>query len=364
MAYTASADAVSSVDRSYVNWSAIISGAFLATAYAFTLLTFGAAAGLSLFSPFAYEGASVTIMIVAVALWTIWVQVSAFALGGYVAGRMRPRMHDATEHEAEVRDGVHGLLVWAVGVLVGGMIAVAATGSVLGIGSKAITSLDTGVAKNALGATQLSANALADALLRPTDATATGADDRVRSEVSRLVTPATTGATLGDEDQAYLTRVVASQTGLTPAEASKRVESAMTQAATAAEKARKAAIIIGFIVAVSLLVSAAAAWWAADFGGDHRDRGVDYSRFMRWKPAAGKVVPASGRPDDLTEIKGIGPAIQEQLRDMNITTFQQIARFSQDDVDRVSEALSFPGQIEREDWVGQAQELIKGKSPT
>lgn len=364
MAYTASADAVSSVDRSYVNWSAIIGGALLATAYAFTLLTFGAAAGLSFVSPFAHEGVSATMMIVAVALWTIWVQVSGFALGGYVAGRMRPRFHDASEHEVEIRDGVHGLLVWAVGVLLGTMIAVMATGSILGFGGKAVTSMGSEIAENAPGTTQLSAEALADALLRPTEGTATGADDRVRSEVGRLVAPATTGVALVDEDQAYLARLVASQTGLTAAEANKRIETAMAQAAAAAEKARKAGIIIGFIVAVSLLVSAAAAWWAADFGGDHRDRGVDYSRFVRWKPATGTIMAATGTPDDLTEIKGVGPAIQEQLRNMNITTFHQIASFTQEDMDRVNEALSFPGRIEREDWVEQAQKLVKGKSPS
>lgn len=364
MAYTASADAVSSVDRSYVNWSAIIGGALLATAYSFTLLTFGAAAGLSFVSPFAHEGASALMMIVAVALWTIWVQVSGFALGGYVAGRMRPRFHDASEHEVEIRDGVHGLLVWAVGALVGAVMAVVATGSVVGIGGKAVTSFGSEVAESAPGATRLSAQALADALLRPNEGTARATDDRVRNEIGRLVAPATAGVDLVDEDRTYLTRLVASQTGLTPVEAGKRVEAAMAQATAAAEKARKAAIIIGFIIAVSLLVSAAAAWWAADFGGDHRDRGVDYSRFVRWRPATGTVVPVSDASDDLTRIKGVGPAIQEQLKSMDIITFQQIARFTQEDMDRVSDALSFPGRVEREDWVDQAKALAQGKSPS
>lgn len=362
MAYTASADAVSSVDRSYVNWSAIVGGALLTTAYSFTLLTFGAAAGLSLFSPFAYEGASVTMMIVAVALWMIWVQVSGFALGGYVAGRMRPRFHDATEHEVEIRDGVHGLLVWALGVLLGSMIAVMATGSILGFGVKAVTSLGSEVAESAPGATRLSAQALADGLLRPNEGTTRATDDRVRNEIGRLVAPATTGVDLIDEDRTYLTRLVASQTGLTPVEAGKRVETVIAQATAAAEKARKAAIIIGFIIAVSLLVSAAAAWWAADIGGDHRDKGVDYSRFVRWRPATGTVVPVGGASDDLTQIKGVGPAIQEQLKSMDITTYKQIASFTQEDMDRVNEALSFPGRIEREDWVGQAKALAQGKS--
>ena len=39
--------------------------------------------------------------------------------GGYFGGRMRRRIGDATHHEVEMRDGTHGLIVWAVAVLLG-----------------------------------------------------------------------------------------------------------------------------------------------------------------------------------------------------------------------------------------------------
>src|SRR6218665_1064209 len=98
---------------SYVDWPAIIAGIVIASAISLVLLTFGSAIGLS-FTNFraGAETASVWIAIAA-ASWLLWVQISSFMAGGYVAGRLRKRHHDATEHEVDVRDGAHGLLVWA-----------------------------------------------------------------------------------------------------------------------------------------------------------------------------------------------------------------------------------------------------------
>lgn len=64
--------------------------------------------------------------------------------------------------------------------------------------------------------------------------------------------------------------------------------------------------------------------------------------------------------DDLTRINGIGPIIRDQLVERGITTFAQIAAFTAEDIDRVNEDLSFPGRIEREDWVEQAKALVDG----
>jgi len=68
---------------------------------------------------------------------------------------------------------------------------------------------------------------------------------------------------------------------------------------------------------------------------------------------------AAARPDDLTQIKGIGPAIAAKLTNLGITTFQQIADFTEADVERVNEKLAFKGRIEREKWIEQATELAK-----
>lgn len=50
---------------------------------------------------------------------------------------------------------------------------------------------------------------------------------------------------------------------------------------TAAEKARKAGVVLAFLTAAALLASAAAAWWAARLGGKHRDRSVEFGLFRR-----------------------------------------------------------------------------------
>ena len=65
-----------------------------------------------------------------------------------------------------------------------------------------------------------------------------------------------------------------------------------------------------------------------------------------------------GIGDNLTEINGIGPVIEEKLQGLGITTFKQIAELDQDRIDEINEQLSFKGRIEREEWVEQAQKLI------
>ncbi|WP_052752901.1 hypothetical protein [Kordia zhangzhouensis] len=65
--------------------------------------------------------------------------------------------------------------------------------------------------------------------------------------------------------------------------------------------------------------------------------------------------------DDLKRIKGVGPFIEEKLNTIGIYTFEQISRFNKEDMQTVTELISFfPGRIERDDWKGQANMLKKG----
>lgn len=75
-------------------------------------------------------------------------------------------------------------------------------------------------------------------------------------------------------DRAYLAQIIAQRTGVTRPEAEKRVNEAFTAAREAADKARRATILTGFVTAASLIVSFGAAWWAALKGGQHRDNSV------------------------------------------------------------------------------------------
>lgn len=72
------------------------------------------------------------------------------------------------------------------------------------------------------------------------------------------------------------------------------------------------------------------------------------------------TAPPDAPADDLKKIKGIGIVIEQKLHDMGITKFKQIAEFTAEDVERVNQVLNFSGRIERENWVDQARELMRG----
>ena len=66
--------------------------------------------------------------------------------------------------------------------------------------------------------------------------------------------------------------------------------------------------------------------------------------------------------DDLKRIKGIGPVMEKMLNRLGIASFKQIADFSKADIQRVSDAIeTFPGRIERDDWIGGAKQQFKIK---
>ena len=63
--------------------------------------------------------------------------------------------------------------------------------------------------------------------------------------------------------------------------------------------------------------------------------------------------------DNLKRIKGVGPAIEKTLNEIGIFRFEQIADMSEYDIDRVARRLKgFHSRIYREDWIGQARELL------
>ena len=76
------------------------------------------------------------------------------------------------------------------------------------------------------------------------------------------------------------------------------------------------------------------------------------------KEAPAKAAETTDAGDDLTQISGVGPALVKKLNGAGITTFAQIAAWTEDDVKKFDEELSFKGRIEREDWINQAKELV------
>ncbi|WP_306110432.1 MULTISPECIES: 50S ribosomal protein L21 [Roseovarius] len=78
------------------------------------------------------------------------------------------------------------------------------------------------------------------------------------------------------------------------------------------------------------------------------------------KKAAPKKAAKAEGGDDLKELSGVGPALEKKLQEAGVTTFAQIAAWTADDIAEMDEKLSFKGRIEREGWVAQAKELVKG----
>lgn len=269
----------------YVDWCAIGAGAMTATAISIVLFTFGTAIGLSMISPYEGEGVSRAAYFATLALWTLWVVVSSFMSGGYIAGRLRRRIGDATEHEVDVRDGAHGLLVWATGVVFAALLLMLGVSGVVGTAAVATSaSSDTTVSESANSVTAFTVDALlrtpvnsaAPAITSPAEAA------EIRNELARLLTYGLTDGELGTDDKAYAAQVISRHTGMTSSEAQTRIDTVLAKAKETADAARKIALLVGFLTAAALLVGAASAAWAATLGGRHRDRNTDTAAFWRW----------------------------------------------------------------------------------
>ncbi|MBT7224184.1 MAG: 50S ribosomal protein L21 [Marinovum sp.] len=74
------------------------------------------------------------------------------------------------------------------------------------------------------------------------------------------------------------------------------------------------------------------------------------------KPAAPKAGKAAAG-GDLKKLSGVGPALEKKLMAAGVTSLEQVAAWTEADVTKIDEALSFKGRIEREGWIAQAKEL-------
>ena len=264
---------------SYLEWSPILGGAVLSAAISTIMAAFGSAIGLSLVSAETERSSSMMALAIAGALWALWVTVSASGAGGYLAGRMRKPLGDASSHERGVRDGAHGLVVWAVGAL---LVAVVTSSSLMGAARTAAS----GAASLASGANSLvsqQADPLASALdtvMRSNGATPPTQGER--EEASRILVRSLANGSLEAGDREYIASRMATRMNIPQAEAEKRIDDAYARlnqaketAKQAAEKARRTGIILAFMTAAVMLVGAAAAYLAAMLGGRHRDEEID-----------------------------------------------------------------------------------------
>lgn len=249
-----------------VSWPAVAAGAVAACALTMLLLAFGVGLGLSVVSPWAGSGVSATTFKIGTGLYMIVVAMIASSIGGYLAGRLRTRWVGVHSDEVYFRDTAHGFLAWAFASVLGAALLASPASNIIGGGLSGATQ----------GATQSSGpmDGYVDTLLRsdtPATQTQGNAADS-RDEMLRLFTASfRTGTDLKPADRTYVTKVVAARTGLSEADADKRVNEVVTEVKADLDATRKATAKLAFWLTASLLLGAFCASLAATEGGGLRD---------------------------------------------------------------------------------------------
>jgi hypothetical protein len=245
-----------------VTWSAVIAGAFVASALSLILLALGTGIGLSAISPWSHVGAYASRMSWIAIFWLSLTQLIASSIGGYLAGRLRTKWVNIHTHEVYFRDTAHGFLVWAVGLVITVAFLTSAVASMVG-------------GESQIGATQrLDPNEYyVDMLFRASRASFEP-NALVRSEVARIFANALRQGEVPVADKAYLSELVVSSTGLSPVQAERRVSDVLEQARQAADTTRKAIAHSLYWTFLALLIGAFCASFAATIGGKQRDHVV------------------------------------------------------------------------------------------
>jgi len=282
---------------SAVSWAAVIAGAVASAALSLTLLTAGSGLGLASASPWGEDGASATTLGIGAIVWLILTQVFSAGLGGYLAGRLRTKWVNTHSDEVFFRDTAHGLLVWAVGALIGAFMVASMVSSIVSgtakVGATALAGAGAAVSTAAGGAANmanangamnsLDVDGMVDSLFRGGRPDPAANTTDARAEVARIVGRSLSRGDMTQEDKRYVAGVIAAQTGVDQATAEQRidagiaqakqtVEEAKTKALEAADQARKAAATFALWALISLLIGALSACLAATWGGRSRDR--------------------------------------------------------------------------------------------
>ncbi|WP_428407559.1 hypothetical protein [Hyphococcus sp.] len=241
--------------HSYVEWGAIFAGAFVASAISLVLFAFGGGVGLSISSPFPGEGAQADTLSYVTMAWVLVVMIFSFIAGGYIAGRLRRPAIGATQDAVEFRDGAHGLVVWAVGLLIGAALSIHAATGAANIGATAAGSAANDAAIVLRGG---------------------GADANDRSTMSAILADVNDDGELSASAKEAAAEMIADNTDLSEPQARARIDEWETQSRETADRVRAVGAISAFLIAASALVAAAGAYFAAGMGGRHRDANAPF----------------------------------------------------------------------------------------
>jgi hypothetical protein len=268
---------------SAVSWAAIIAGAFAIAAAALILLALGSGLGFASVSPWYNANPSATTFGVVAAIWLIIVQWISSALGGYLTGRLRTKWVGVHTDEVYFRDTAHGFLAWAVAAVIMAAALSSVVASVVGSAARGVGSVATAAAQGAgSAAAQPGADPtgyLMDTLFRSDRPDANASPQEVRAEATRIIASGLRDGDVPAADKTYLAQLVAARTGISQADAEKRVNDVIAQAQDvelkarqAADTARKVAATAAFFTAYSMLVGAFIAAVAAAIAGHRRDQ--------------------------------------------------------------------------------------------
>ena len=246
-----------------IPWGAIIAGAIIAAAVSSVLLSFGSAIGLSLVSTSPTWRDTSLAFAAASGLYLVFVAIASFGLGGYIAGRLRPRFFVVTQDELEFRDGLYGLLVWGGAIVLAGIVTLGAASI-----SSAATSTSNGANGRAAGTTMLAVEL--DRLFRSDRPTGDADSLFRRDEASRILLTAG-GRGVTNEDRDYLTSVVRDRAGISEVDAETRTNREIAEAGDVIARTRHAAVLEAFMIGAALLLGAAIAWFSACEGGRERE---------------------------------------------------------------------------------------------
>jgi hypothetical protein len=249
-----------------VSWAAVTAGAVVSCALTLVLLAFGIGLGLSVVSPWSGVGVSATTFKIGTGLYLIVIAMLSSSIGGYIAGRLRTRWVGVRSDEVYFRDTAHGFVAWAFASVLGAVLLASPASSLIGGAASGDTQ----------GATMAASQSgpmdgYVDTLLRPDTPSAQNGSDS-RGEMLRLFTSSfRSGGDLKPADRTYVAKVVAARTGLSQADAEKRVNDVIIQAKADLDATRKATAQLAFWLTASLLLGAFCASLAATEGGGLRD---------------------------------------------------------------------------------------------
>ena len=252
-----------------VSWAAVLAGAIASCALTLVLLSLGTGLGLAAVSPWGNAGVSTTTFKIGTGLYFIVMAMISSAIGGYLAGRLRTKWSGVHTDEVYFRDTAHGFLAWALASVLGAILLASPATSLIG-------GTASGVSQALTNSSQSSGpmDGYVDTLLRsdaPAAQNSTSPADS-RGELARLLTTSFhNGSDLNPADRSYVAKVVSARTGLSQADADKRVAEVTAQIKSDLDKARKNAMQLAIWLTLSLFIGAFSASLAATEGGGLRD---------------------------------------------------------------------------------------------